>query len=186
MNRHAWTFAAATVAFCGAALAAPHAHQHGALALAVAVDGAQLSVQLQAPLESLLGFERAPRTDAERRAAAELLARLRGGDAAGLFKADAAAQCTLSSAEVQAGVLEPAGKTAGKDDAKDDTKEDGHADLEAVYTFTCAQPGQLRTLEVGLFEAFKRVRRIDVQVAGPKGQRKQWLERPNRTIDLQK
>ena len=34
---------------------------------------------LELPLDSLLGFERAPRTDAERKAAADVLARLRSG-----------------------------------------------------------------------------------------------------------
>jgi hypothetical protein len=161
----------------GAAAAAPHAHQHGAVRLAVAIDGAQLSIAMEAPLESLLGFERAPRNDAERRAATELLTRLRSGTAA-LFQPTGAAQCALVQAEVRAAVLEPAPKAAAA--------EDDHADLDADYTFKCAQPGQLRTLELGLFDAFKRLRRIEVQVAGPKGQHKLTLERPARSIALQR
>jgi hypothetical protein len=177
MKSQALTLLLVAAVASGAAAAAPHAHQHGAIALAVAIDGEQLSIEMEAPLDSLLGFERAPRTDAERRAAGELLTRLRSG-AAALFKADAAAQCTLVNAEVRASVLEPAAKTAA---AKDE-----HADLDAGYTFKCAQPGQLRTLEVGLFDAFKRIRRIEVQVAGPKGQRKLTLARPARSIELQR
>ena len=50
--------------------AAQHAHEHGRLRLAIAIDGEQLSIALEAPLDSLVGFERAPRTDAERRSAA--------------------------------------------------------------------------------------------------------------------
>ena len=38
------------------------AHVHGAVQLEVALDGPTLSIALEAPLDSLLGFERAPRT----------------------------------------------------------------------------------------------------------------------------
>jgi len=177
MNRHARILLLIATLVPAAAAAAPGAHQHGAVRLAVAIDGNELSLQLEAPLDSLLGFERAPRNDAERRAASDLLKQLRSGPAT-LFKADPAAQCVLVKAEVQAAVLEPAGQAAPKDDE--------HADLDASYTFQCAQPGQLRAMDVVLFDAFKRLRRIDVQVAGPKGQRKLTLDRPARRIELQR
>jgi Protein of unknown function (DUF2796) len=160
----------------GAALAAGKAHEHGALKLDVAIDGNKLTIEMEAPLDNLLGFERAPRTDAERKAAADVLARLRSPDKGSpLFAADAAAQCTLSQAEVQAPVLEADAKAAAKDE---------HADLDARYEFNCAQPAELRSLDVGLFDAYKRIQRIDVQVAGPKGQSKLTLRRPARSVKL--
>ncbi|MDO9091773.1 MAG: DUF2796 domain-containing protein [Rubrivivax sp.] len=148
-----------------------HAHEHGVVRLDVAVQGESLTVNLDAPLDSLVGFERAPRNDKERQAADEVLARLKSG--AGLFNGDASAQCTLSKAEVKAPVLE-AGATA----------KGGHADLEASYEFRCTLPAQLRTLDLGLFEAFKRIQRIDVQVAGARGQVKVTLRRPARSVRL--
>ena len=151
--------------------AAPHAHEHGVAKLAVAVDGNTLTIALDAPLDGFLGFERAPRTDAERKAAADLLARLR--DAGGLFKPDTAAGCKAGDVKVEAPVLEPGYKGKGE-----------HADLEAQFTFQCAQPQALRALDVALFDAFKRLQRIDVQVAGAKGQSKATLKRPARTVTL--
>ena len=159
-----------------AAFAAGAAHEHGALKLDVAIEGKLLTILLEAPLDNLLGFERAPRTDAERRAAADVLARLRSPDKGPpLFAADAAAQCTLGKAEVQAPVLEPGAGRANQDE---------HAELEASYVFTCAKPDELRTLDVGLFDAYKRTQRIDVQVAGPTGQAKMTLKRPARKVRL--
>ncbi len=145
------------------ALAWPQAHQHGVVRLQVAVDGAQMAIALDAPLDNLLGFERAPRNDAERRAAADLLARLRQG---GLwFQADAAAGCSLAQATLDAPALGPGpAAPAGE-----------HADLAARYDFRCAQPAQLKTLTVALFGAFARIRRIEVQLAGPQGQAKAVL-----------
>ncbi|MBL8350833.1 MAG: DUF2796 domain-containing protein [Burkholderiaceae bacterium] len=156
--------------------AAGKAHEHGALRLDVAIEGNKLTIAMEAPLDNLLGFERAPRTDAERKAAADLLARLRSpGTGVPLFAPDAAAQCTLSRSDVQAPVLEPGAGPAAKDE---------HADLDASYEFSCAKPDELRTLDVGLFEAYKRTQRIDVQVAGPKGQARVTLKRPARTVRL--
>ena len=42
-------------------------HQHGVAKLDVAYDQGALSIELEAPLDVLLGFERAPRPDAERK-----------------------------------------------------------------------------------------------------------------------
>ncbi|MCE2914952.1 MAG: DUF2796 domain-containing protein [Rubrivivax sp.] len=161
----------------GAAWASGKAHEHGAMKLDVAVDGNTLVIALETPLDNLLGFERAPRNDAERKAAADVLARLRGPDmAAPLWSADAAAQCSLSLAEVKAPVLEPvAGSPAPKG---------GHADLDARYEYRCAQPAALRQLDVALFDAYRRIKRIDVQVAGPQGQAKLTLRRPARSVPL--
>lgn len=160
----------------GTAWAAGKAHEHGALKLGVAIEGNKLTIEMEAPLDNLLGFERAPRTDAERKAAADVLARLRSPDKGSpMFILDAAAQCTLGKAEVQAPVLEPGAKPATKDE---------HADLDASYEFTCAKPDALRMLEVGLFDAYKRTQRVDVQVAGPKGQAKVTLKRPARKVPL--
>lgn len=170
------TMAIALSSGMGTAWAASKAHEHGSLKLDVAIEGNKLTIAMEAPLDNLLGFERAPRTDAERKAAADVLTRLRSMDkGTPLFAVDTAAQCTLGKTEVQAPVLEPGAKPAAKD---------GHADLDASYEFTCAKPDALRTLDVGLFDAYKRIQRIDVQVAGPKGQSKVTLKRPARSVKL--
>lgn len=161
----------------GTALAAGKAHEHGAMKLDVAIEGNKLTIVMEAPLDNLLGFERAPRTDAERKAAADVLARLRSPDkGTPLFVMAAAAQCTLSKAEVTAAIIEPGAKAV--------PKKDEHADLDAVYEFNCTQPGELRNVDVGLFDAYKRIQRIDVQVAGPKSQSKVTLKRPARSIKI--
>jgi hypothetical protein len=165
------------------------AHEHGVVRLDVSIEGPQLSIAMTAASDNWLGFERAPRTDAERKAAAEVLTRLRNpSQGAPLFAPNAQAQCQLAQAEVSAPVLEPAAKPAAAPAAPPPPApaKGGaeHADLEASYSFQCAQPAQLRTLDLGLFEAYKRIQRIEVQVAGPKGQAKVTLRRPARSVTL--
>jgi hypothetical protein len=42
------------------------AHVHGVATLDIAVEARKITVQLESPLDNLLGYERTPRTDAER------------------------------------------------------------------------------------------------------------------------
>ncbi len=78
-------------------------------------------------------------------------------------------------AEVVAPLLESGAKPAGNGE---------HAGLNAGYEFKCAQPPALRSLDVGLFADYPRIERIDVQVAGPQGQSKLTLRRPDRIVKL--
>lgn len=193
------------VACMALALSTSHAgkpHEHGVVRLDVSIEGSKLTIDMVAALDNWLGFERAPRTDAERKAATEVLARLRNPQqGTPLFAADAGAQCKLTQAEVSAPVLEQGTKPAAKPGAAPAVpavaptiapaiaptgppKGGEHADLEARYAFQCAQPLQLRTLDLGLFDAYKRIQRIHVQVVGPKGQSKVTLRRPARSVTL--
>ena len=191
MSRNPLSFLVACMALAASAAHAGKAHEHGVVRLDVSVEGSRLTIDMVAALDNWLGFERAPRTDAERKAAAEVLARLRNPQqGTPLFVPDAVAQCQLVKAEVSAPVLEPGAKPAAKSATAPASppaahKSGGeHADLEASYTFQCAQSTPLRTLDLGLFDAYKRIQRIHVQVAGPKGQSKVTLRRPARSITL--
>ena len=75
------------------------------------MDGTTLSIDFETPLDNLLGYERAPRTDAERRAADAAVAKLKAADT--LFTIDPAAQCTLDSAALNSAALK-LGKAAAK------------------------------------------------------------------------
>ncbi|MFY8084528.1 MAG: DUF2796 domain-containing protein [Rubrivivax sp.] len=164
------------------------AHEHGVVRLDVSIDGPRVTLDMTAALDNWLGFERTPRTDAERKAAADVLARLRSpGQGAALFALNAQAQCQLTQAEVSAPVLEPGPQPARAPAAPPPPAPKGsaeHADLEASYHFQCAQPAQLRTLDLGLFDAYKRIQRIHVQVVAAKGQSKVTLRRPARSVTL--
>jgi hypothetical protein len=148
------------------------AHVHGQARLDIVLDGPVLAIALEAPLDGIVGFEHAPRTAAQKQLAAQALAALK--DPARLFTLPAEAQCRPETTEVEAPVLQ------GTD------ARDGHADLDARWRFRCAAPARLRALEQGLFEAFVRLQRLEVQVAGPQGQSKATLRRPVRAVTLRR
>lgn len=151
----------------------PGAHQHGVAKLAVAVDGEMLEIRLDSPLDNLLGFERAPRTDRERQAVRQMAQRFHSGE---VFTPTPAAQCSIAGAELSSDVLAPAllaqAEAAGTEAAAaPQAKKDGHADIEATLRWRCANPGALKSVDVGLFKAFSRFRQIDTAVAAAGGQR---------------
>ncbi|MEF8714049.1 MAG: DUF2796 domain-containing protein [Accumulibacter sp.] len=148
----------------------PAAHVHGVASLQVAVDGKNLTLNLESPLNNLVGFEHTPRTEKQQAAVRAMAERL--NQPAGLFIASPAAACTPLSVKLESPVLEPMKPSAG----------DGHADLDGEFVFRCEHPEALRALEVGLFQAFPRLKRLDVQVAGPRGQSAARLSPQQRNI----
>ena len=173
--------AAASLVPKGAAAHEPGAHVHGVAELHVAIDGHALEIDLESPLDNLLGFEHPPRSDSERAAVRAMAARLR--QAQTMFVTSAAAQCKttkvqLASAALPAELLgeTPAAAGAATQDA------DGHADLDASFSFECQAPERLKGMEVGLMQAFAGFRRINVSVAGPRGQSSVVLTPGQRTV----
>jgi Protein of unknown function (DUF2796) len=167
-------FALSLLCLSAASVAQGHAHQHGVVRLDVAIDGQALTLSLDAPLDSLLGFEHRPRTAAEKAGMAALLKQLDPG--AALWRPNAQAQCSLIKTTLESALLQapaPSAAEAGE-----------HADLDGSWEFRCAQVDQLSSIELGLFDAFKRIQRIEVQVAGPKGQLKRELKRPEKMLGL--
>ena len=77
------------------------AHSHGIARLEVAVDGATVTLRLASPLESLLGFERAPRNDAERGQVRAMAQALRAGNP---FVPTPAARCRLDKVDLASSV----------------------------------------------------------------------------------
>jgi hypothetical protein len=167
----AWPAAVALLGTTPSALAQQSTHVHGTVRVDVAMDASTLSLQLEAPLDSLLGFERAPRTDAERRALESLRGQLEQTTA--LFGFDAGAGCVAEAANVRSAALDAT------------PKFDEHSDVQASYLLRCRQPGVLKVIDLnGLMTTFARIQRVEVQVAGPGGQLRQQMKRPQSMLRL--
>lgn len=161
-----------------AALAHPSAHVHGRIQLGVAQDGDQLVIDVDTPLDSLLGFEHAPKTPAQKKLAADWADRLRTG--AGLLRINPQARCTLTAADLDAPVL---GLTPTSGHGKPKASSE-HADLEGQWSFRCEQPSALRTIDLGFFDASPHARHIEVQWLKDGRQGQQTLKRPQSRVTL--
>lgn len=151
-------------------LLAAAAHVHGHATLDVAVDGAEVTIELDTPADNLLGFERAPRSAADKQQAGKVLAQL--GQSAQLFRLNPEAQCSATTPVIEAPLL--IGRPVSGE----------HNDIAASYTYRCAKPAALAQLDVLLFEVFPRLQQIKLQLAGPAGQRGMVLKKGQRSVKL--
>jgi hypothetical protein len=185
---------------------AAKAHEHGVARLDIGVEAGRITLSLEVPLDGLVGFERAPRTDAERAAVAAALARLQEADK--LVRIDGAAGCGAGKVDLVApvwgvGAAAPAAAAAPSGSASSaaprlsaassaspvkaggtTATRDAHGDLEATYEFRCSNAPRAGHVELGLFEAFVRLKRIEVQAVMPRGQMKVVLRRPQARVGL--
>ncbi len=130
------------------------AHVHGEGKLDVVIEKGMLTISLELPLEVAIGFERAPKTDKEKSELATVEKLLNDTT---LFVPALAAQCTA----------QPVALTMPRFDGK---SKDEHADIDVTYSFRCASPAALKSIETGVFKEFKRLYRLEARRAGPDGQ----------------
>lgn len=128
---------------------------YGVAELTLSAAGSDLAVEFVGPAASLVGFEHAPATAAERATLRLATDNLKTGD--GMLRLNTQARCRLASAEVQTG-LDRKGR-----------KGDGRVEMSASYRFTCEQPDRLESAAVGLFVGFPALERVLVRYALPDG-----------------
>jgi len=154
----------ACAALCGNALAQGHkqggghghAHAHGVGQLQIAIDGAVVRGELQIPMESLLGHEYLPRSQAQKNAMAQLRQSLT--NPAYVMLPVAAAQCQVTNSLATSPMFE--GRDSG-----------GHSSLLFAFAFRCEQPQQLRKIDFPLFAKHPRLKEIEVELVAPAVQR---------------
>ena len=149
-----------------------HAHVHGQIKLDIAVEGPTVVIEMESPLDNFTGFEREPRTDAEKKTAETVVAQLRAADQ--IFRIDPVANCKLGPVTLRSPAL-GLGKAEGE-------ASEGHADLDGTFAFNCTNAAAAKFIDIGLFSAFKGPRQIDAQIVSPQGQFKRSLKRPNERL----
>jgi Protein of unknown function (DUF2796) len=171
--------------FCVAALStgalAHGPHVHGTAELHVAVENNRLDLELHSPLENLIGFEHAPRTDSQRAALRAMTAKLNRPET--LFRLPKAASCRAGPTRIDSPFNEaPHVPEKSASAAHTDDDEDEHADLTATFGFVCANIDRLDSIEVVLFDAFKGTRTVKAEIIGPHGQSAATLSPDRRVI----
>lgn len=172
-------------------------HEHGAARLGIAQEGAQLQIELHSPAFNLIGFEHAPSNENEKQVLASALKRL--ANSAQLFNLPAAAKCQATDVELHTPLAEAheddhheahdehehdeheheAHKDHDHDEHQDDKHEEhehdheqdtNHSDVEVHWSFHCAAPEKLATIQVILFNEFSNLTDLDVDYLTDLGQ----------------
>jgi hypothetical protein len=176
--RRALLIAFLTLAPAAPAASAPggHGHVHGQARLDLTLEGARLTIEAELPMETLTGFERAPRNEDERARLQRALDALR---ATGVFRPTPEAGCRPATQALRwSGSAEPATAAGGL------PGDDTHLDLLVTHAFDCERPARLGAVEIGLFDVLSRLRRIEARFAGPGGTQARTLQRNRKAFEL--
>ncbi len=150
-------------AYAGPALSDDHkhehheAHVHGEAKLVIALESStQGMIELDAPGESIVGFEHAAKSAKDKKTVKAALTQLQGL-ASSLLVLPAANGCKITSKEAD---YEAEGEGKGK----------GHANVEATFDIKCTEPLIGAKGKLGLLKAFPKIKKLQIQVIGPTGQ----------------
>lgn len=144
------------------------AHVHGIAHINVALEKNEVYIEFKSPAANIIGFEHSPGNEMEKRAVREAAERLKAGEK--IFKFDSGAGVTLKEAVVTTGDEDE--RHHGEHE-KHETEHHGdgesehgeqHSEFKAAYRFHCKQPDAVRYMDVMLFEHFKGIEEIEVQV----------------------
>jgi hypothetical protein len=171
----------ATLVACGAGAEERRelgAHEHGHSTLNVAIEGAEVAMELIAPGVDIVGFERAAESAADKAMLEAAEAKL--ADPLSLFVMPAAAGCAVQTATVE--IEGEHHEQADHDEGEEHEAE--HNEFHAEYQLACAAPDELGTIRFGYFEAFPNAMEVEVNVITEKGQSSFEVERDAPILDL--
>ena len=182
---------------------AGEAHEHGKVALTLAIEAGNVEVSWRSPAVNLVGFEHQPKTPEEKQKIEQTLLNLKQGYEQIVLPESAL--CLLKEADIDTTL---AAHTEGHDHDHDDHDHeehddhdhddhdhekheghdhdehdhDGHADFSAKYTFECRHPEHLKQIEVNLMPSYPGIDEIRYQAITPAGQTGGSLTQGNTVI----
>jgi hypothetical protein len=157
------------------------AHEHGKITINAVLENQELSIELDAPAINVVGFEHAPRTDAENAAVRDAAALLKG--AQGLFGFPPAARCQRIASQFTAPHWESESEEA-HEEHEHNPEHEHHADYEARFTYRCEGAQQLTWFEPWLLDKLRNVHEARINLITPSGQRSQVVTHAHERVTL--
>ncbi len=139
-------------------------HVHGQATLVIGMEERTGQIEFRGSGEDLYGFERSPRTAAERTRQTAALDRLRT-QGASLIRFESTLGCTLTAKEVR--VVE---------------ERSGHGEVRAQYVVACRRPVAGRPIRFGVSAVFPGVDRVAVQLVSDTAQVGATISRDRGTV----
>jgi hypothetical protein len=176
------------------------AHEHGVGTLNIAVEGATVVMEFEAPGADIVGFEYAAESNADLAAIDAAVVTL--GTPLDLFMMPAAAGCVVVEAraelegedghedhddhtdEKHEEHAEEGHDDHGHEDHDNHAEEAGHTEFHAEYMLTCEAPDALAEITFAYFEAFPNAQEVEVQVITASGAQAFEVTRDAPVLDL--
>jgi len=140
-------------------------HVHGAVTFNIALEGETLAVELDVPADNVVGFEKSPRNDAERKAIAD-------------------ANAWFASGRSIAAVPRNAGCRLLAVDFTPPKFGSGHADYRARFAYRCPNPAALDWVELPALNRLLEIEKVEVNVVTASVQRQTELAAGSTRVSL--
>ncbi len=186
---HCAVNAASLLSLCVAILAASpiaaqgKAHAHGLAELHIVIEGRTGMLDFTAPAEDVYGFERDPRTPAERERRVKALGTLRH-QISDMVVFDASLGCTIIATAVHAGNDSHAhdDKSSGHVHGMRDERGRAHVEVHGEYTLQCARAPAGRDIRFGFTKHFPSIKTVQVQLRADDEQAGRRIENDRGTV----
>ncbi len=141
-------------------------HEHGKAELGIAVDGPSLKAEFRAPADTILGFERRPKTEQEKKIVAAALEKLRTqGGALVLIPAEFGCRFVPGKADLH-------------------VESGGHADVEAAFEAKCAKPPVKGICDSDFPRPFPNLKELSVQLVSASHQTASTIKQDQGAVRL--
>ena len=151
------------------------AHVHGHVELNIAQDGNQLLMEITAPGADIVGFEHAPKNEAQHQAMTQAQIQLKAAEQ--LFTLNTEAKCQLTKVNIEHSLKNANHKEDEHEHEHEHEHHDdsSHGEFTAYYDFQCQSPDKLSMLKTQWFTAFPSTEHISVNSLTDRGQKSAQL-----------
>lgn len=186
----------ATFSLCGVSAlfsAMPHtvfaggkghaAHEHGVATVNVVAEGTGVTIQLEAPSDSIYGFEHEATKPADVKKRDEAIEKLKA-NADKMFLLDASLGCKVASSEIKPFVTEEKESANGSKKGHKNHKQGTHSEVHATFKFECGKPVAGSSLQFAARSHFKALRTLKVQVLSGEKQSGNTIKNDKGSVQL--
>jgi hypothetical protein len=153
------------------------AHVHGIAEMTLALEKNKLEIVFESPADNIVGFEQKASTPEQERTVKKARDVLSAPHKLFLF---AGATCVLTHHHVNvSSILDDEG---GHHDHK--SHKESHSEIKAEYHFDCKEGDKLKSISVGLLDAFSGIEKLNVMWVTDGKQGSARLNKSAKTIDL--
>lgn len=159
-------------------------HVHGLGALAIAVEGNEVRMELVAPGIDIVGFEHEADTARQKKAVEAALADLKEPLKLFVLPPDAGCEVTAAKVELFGEDHDHHDAAPGTDtSAEAEEDEDGHAEFRASYALACEDASQIRLIHFPYFDRFRDAERLGVTIIDADGEARAEVSRMAPTLE---
>lgn len=142
-------------------------HEHGAIKLAMAVDGKTIEIDLDGPAESFLGFEYTPVTVKEKKIFSDAESLWKKDLLTKLFILDKKLGCAVPTVSFKQDIDEDEIKESKKSHDKTSSKSSGvHSDIEAKAKIICTKDLKGQTIIVSVKKSYPHIKKLSIEFVG--------------------